>query len=535
MFIQDSVYSQRELSDVKSPVSCFSPNLVYNQYLGDYVLVPCRKCAACRSSYAVDLQNRIENECRAHSSNIFFTLTYDNVHLPMFYAFPSEDGVFFRAYRNNKLMVDAQGIELPELEFSLEDSWYMEPQHNPFSTGFGFCYKPDIQKFIKRLRIKLVRTYGNVPESKIRYFIASEYGPATFRPHYHGLLFCDDERIARDLPRLIRETWTLCSPERIDVQYVSGAAPQYVAKYVNGFACLPKVLQTKLTRPFHLASKCPALGAFKINESDIFDCFVNNNFERPSVDAKTSEVSFNLFPFKVLSRYFRKYSGYSEGNLDYELRLYKKYKSGDFIKRIDPETHRYDECHLRGDAYLNFSGSFKYIDYLWFKNIERLLNNKFTFPRRNEFGFVIGEHKDISFHLIDILRNMRNMYNNYSLYLMNSSYRSQEIVSKSNCSDYDVFTFYPFIWKSLPLTCNKSQFYSEPFIFGSSPHDFLTLHDVFRTLNVCYDSVYYDNFLRTVFYHHVVDAPFIKSAQDKLLRRIQNQDYKKKFNDLYKF
>ena len=41
MFIQDSVYSQRSVLDVKSPVACFHPNLVFNPYLGDYVLVPC--------------------------------------------------------------------------------------------------------------------------------------------------------------------------------------------------------------------------------------------------------------------------------------------------------------------------------------------------------------------------------------------------------------------------------------------------------------------------------------------------------------
>ena len=169
MFIQDSVYSQRSVLDVKSPVSCFHPNLVFNQYLCDYVVVPCRTCAACRSSYARDLQNRIEDECRAHSFNFFITLTYDNEHLPMYYAYPSEEGVYFRAFRGNKPMLDSHGLELPELDFDLDNSWYAEPQHNPFATGFGFCYKPDIQKFIKRLRIKLIRTYGNVSSSKIHY------------------------------------------------------------------------------------------------------------------------------------------------------------------------------------------------------------------------------------------------------------------------------------------------------------------------------------------------------------------------------
>lgn len=529
MFIKDSVYSQRTISDVKSPVSCFHPNLVFNPYLGDYVLVPCRTCAACRTSYARDLQNRIEEECRSHLSSVFFTLTYDNQHMPMYYANPSEDGVYFRAFRGNKPLLDAQGLELPELDFDLENSWYAEPQHNPYATGFGFCYKPDIQKFIKRLRITLVRKYGNVPQSKIRYFIASEYGPCTFRPHYHGIIFCDDPRIAEDLPRLIPSCWSLCSSERCDVQYVSGAAPQYVAKYVNGFARLPQVLSTKLTCPFHLASKNPALGSFKVDEKDLFDCFVNNNFERPSVDAKTCEVTYTLFPNKVLSRYFRKYSGYGEGNFDYELRLYQKYATGNFRKVYDSEEHRYVESHLRGDAYLSEEGSFKYVDYQWYKCIYRLLHSTFTFPKRNEFGFVVGMHENVKFTLPDILHNMRNMYNNYSLYLLNSYYRSLEVLSTQKVSPYDKLSFYPLIWKQFPYACNRYQFNCNPFYQGK------TLSFYFRQLHIDYDSVYYDGFLRDDFYDNMSLVPFIRSNQDKLLTQIQQSDYKKKFNDLYKF
>lgn len=529
MFIQDSVYSQRTVADVKSPVSCFSPNLVYNSYLGDYVLVPCRVCAACRSSYARDLQNRIEDECGAHKYNFFITLTYDNEHMPMYYAYPSEGGVYFRAFRGNKPLLDAQGLELPELDFNLEDSWYAEPQHNPFSTGFGFCYKPDIQKFIKRLRIKLVRKYGNVSSSKIRYFVASEYGPVTYRPHYHGVLFCDDDRIAEDLPRLIYEAWAMCSPERCDVQLVSGAAPQYVAKYVNGFARLPKVLSTQLTRPFHLASKNPALGTFKINEKEIFDCFVNNNFERPSVDAKTCELSYGLFPHKVLSRYFRKYTGYGEGNIDYELRLYKKYATGNYRKIYDSEEHRYIESHLRGEAYLHEKGSFKYVDYQWFKCVQRLLHGSFSFPKRNEFGYVVGMHENVTFTLIDILHNMRNMYNNYSLYLLNSYYRSQELLFSVDTTLYDRLSFYPYVWKLMPNVCNKYQYNCKPFYQGK------TLSYYFRQLHIDYNSVYDDGFLRSDFYDKMSTVSFIKVNQDKLLTQIQDSDYKKKFSDLYKF
>ena len=181
--------------------------------------------------------------------------------------------------------------------------------------------------------------------------------------------------------------------------------------------CFPVTI---LSRPFHLASKNPALGSFKIDEKEIFDCFVNNNFERPSVDAKTGEVTYALFPLKVLSRYFRRYCGYGESNLEYELRLYKKYATGNFRKIYNSEEHRYIECPLRGDAYLSTDGSFKYKDYLWYRCVSRLLRSSFSFPKRNEYGYVVGMYKNVTFTLVDILNNMRNMYCNYSLYLLNS-------------------------------------------------------------------------------------------------------------------
>lgn len=531
MFIKDSVYGQRSVSDAKSSMSCWHPNRIYNKYIDDYVIVPCRTCPACRYAYAIDLQQRINDECKAHEWNFFVTLTYDNKHMPMYYAYPSEDGVYFRAFRGDKPIVDENGFELPELDFNVEDSWYREPEHNPYQTGFGFCYKRDIQLFFKRLRIKIARNENNdIKKQKIRYFAASEYGPATFRPHYHIIVCCDNEELARIMPRLIYSAWSMCSPERCDVQLVSGAAPEYVAKYVTSAASLPKVLQTELTRTFHLASKRPALGAFKVDEKKIFDCFVNSAFECPRVDPKTCEVSYNLFPNKVLSRYFRKYCGYGESNLTYELQLYKKYDSGNYVKAIARATGRYVESPLRGVAYLDDPYSFKYKDYLWYKCVKRLLNTSFTYPHRNEFGVVDYYFKDVRFHHVrDICVNMRRMYNDYSLYLLNASYRSQELISRDGASGFELLSYYPYVYKDLPLTCSSSRFRLSPDIYP------LNYRSIFQRFGLKYGDVYKDNFLRLDFYVNVERCPFVVHAQNELMSRIQESDFKKKFNDLYKF
>ena len=530
MFIKDSVYGQRSAVEAKSSMSCWHPKKFYNKYLQDDVIVPCRECPACRYSYAIDLQQRICDECKAHKWNFFVTLTYDNEHLPMYYAFPSEDGCYFRAFRGDEPLLDEDGLELPELDFELEDSWYREPEHNPYHTGFGFCYKRDIQLFFKRLRIDISRNENkDISKQKIRYFVASEYGPATFRPHYHLIINCDNEDLARIMPRLVRENWAMCNSERCDVQLVSGAAPEYVAKYVNGFASLPEVLRTELTKPFHLASKRPAYGSFKVDEKKIFDCFVNSAFEIPRVDPETCEVSYVLFPNKVLCRYFRKYSGYGEGNIDYELRLYKKYESGNYVKAIDHRTGRYVECPLRGNDYLDDAYSFKYQDYLWYKNIKRLLNTSFTYPHRNEYGIVDYEFKDVRFTLGDIFVNMRRMFSDYSLYLLNSSYRSQELQSAAGASPFELLSYYPYVYKDLPLCCSPSRFRLSPDIYP------LTYKGIFERFGLKYEDVYNEHFMRTDFYINVECCPFVVHAQSELMSRIQESDYKKKFNDLYKF
>ena len=79
------------------------------------------------------------------------------------------------------------------------------------------------------------------------------------------------------------------------------------------------------------------------------------------------------------------------------------------------------------------------------------------------------------------------------------------------------------------MTCSKFDFYSKPSFYG------LSLSQVFRQLHIDYSAVYDDGFLRSSVYNSIIEAPFVKLNQDKLLTQIQKVDYKKKFNDLYKF
>ena len=93
------------------------------------VQVPCGKCIGCRLDYSRKWAIRCVLEAQMHKENCFLTLTYDDEHLP-------------------------KGEKLE---------------------------KEEMQKFWKRLR--------KATGTKIRYYMAGEYGTEGGRPHYHACVF----------------------------------------------------------------------------------------------------------------------------------------------------------------------------------------------------------------------------------------------------------------------------------------------------------------------------------------------------------
>jgi hypothetical protein len=100
------------------------------------LLVPCGKCIACRSNRAAEWGIRLQQEAEFHQEKCFITLTYNDKELPV---------------------LEVGEEKIPTL------------------------YKPDYQKFLKRLRKKL-------KDTKIKYFLCGEYGEKEGRPHYHIII-----------------------------------------------------------------------------------------------------------------------------------------------------------------------------------------------------------------------------------------------------------------------------------------------------------------------------------------------------------
>lgn len=110
--------------------------------------VPCGKCIECLKDRQNSWKIRLTEEAREHKHVYFFTLTYRDDSIPFSYTEAGE--------------------------------------------RINHVSKIDIQLWIKRHRIKFERYFNR--DIEFKYFICSEYGPNTGRPHYHGILFSDISR-----------------------------------------------------------------------------------------------------------------------------------------------------------------------------------------------------------------------------------------------------------------------------------------------------------------------------------------------------
>lgn len=193
------------------------------------LVVPCRKCLGCRMDYARDWRNRMLFELADNPKAIFLTLTYRDADLHMhdFYG-PDSDAP-----------IDSR----PELHY------------------------PDVQAFFKRLRNRFLGR-------RLRYYICGEYGPRTFRPHYHAIIYgigVDDipDRVVNrynDLrqPLFVSDLISDCWKKGFIL--FSGVTSQtcaYVSRYVlkkcySGDKVPPQLVG--LTPAFNVSSRRPGIG-----------------------------------------------------------------------------------------------------------------------------------------------------------------------------------------------------------------------------------------------------------------------------------
>lgn len=240
------------------------------------VPVPCGKCEACLARRARDWMIRLREEMKDSSYACFVTLTYDDEHLPR------EDRKVY------DWMIDQEVI--------FKDV----PVHRV----------RDCQLFLKRLR-------KDNPDVKIRYFLVSEFGPKTLRPHYHVIIFnLSRERCNK---AYISSKW---KNGFVEVSKVTEGRIAYVTKYCFGSTTLPYWLPKNFTK----MSLKPAIG-YKW-----YECYKKQLEILNEEDAYYFANSYHL---PCPAYYVRKFKKEFESSmLEDELAEYKQSKMEDYLDSL---------------------------------------------------------------------------------------------------------------------------------------------------------------------------------------------------------
>lgn len=252
------------------PTKCLHPVAIRNKSTDELMFVPCGHCVHCRHSYTQKWQERLNIEMEHSVSTLFITLTYDNDHLPVYL----HDG-FGNFHPQSKSLKPFQ-LSNYDYDFS---NLYLPPitsSNRDFTDSFACVSKYDVQLFLKRLRRQIdydknqYLTHVSYDDKAFRYFICSEYGPKTNRPHLHGLLFFKSECVANAVKECyLAASWKCCASRNRDCQFVFGKASEYVSKYVTVDSSLPDILKTPFTHTFHLFSRYPTIGVYDFKPSDL--------------------------------------------------------------------------------------------------------------------------------------------------------------------------------------------------------------------------------------------------------------------------
>lgn len=280
-------------------IYCLHPHRVFNKYLGSYITVPCGTCSACTSLHANSWKTRLEMEAKVHRYVFFQTLTYTDESLPR--------------------------LELDKIPFenrseTFEDSVARSKDFIRFHHGkIPYVRVSDFQKFMKRLRKNIYKKIGYHEKGLLRYFCAFEYGPTTFRPHMHMLLFFDSERVAGIIKECIYKSWRhqasnqeVSSFFRRNVgKFVDASCSGYVAGYLNCTSNLPAILREKQFRVKHVQSQNPPIGFAAIQPEQIQRILLGDSSTFSFVSEKTNRpVNLSLFT-TLESRFFPRCLGYA--------------------------------------------------------------------------------------------------------------------------------------------------------------------------------------------------------------------------------
>lgn len=264
-------------------LTCENPQIVWNNALQEYITVPCGHCSSCLRSKSLNWVQRIEVERLSHPASLFVTLTFDDAHLPVL------------SYDDALSLIPDSDIDY------FNDCWLRSSKVISFYNGLPYIGARPFQLFIKRLRRYVYKHFSSSLDSEklsVRYFCCMEYGPTTYRPHYHCILFFNDFSVADTCLERMGSFWSdynvstcqFTSIGRYTVEYVKSSANCYVSEYLNCVTDLPQIFSYRLFRPCSYKSTLPPIGLCALSDSQIQRIFSEKALDFSIKESDSGEV-----------------------------------------------------------------------------------------------------------------------------------------------------------------------------------------------------------------------------------------------------
>lgn len=327
--------------------NCLYPRLITNPATGEQVRVRCGKCSACQNAKAKNWINRLIEEASHHRYAFMVNLTYEDIHLPKM-RFDMLGNLKF-VNRDLDLCIPFYAIDevINKSQFPERERYYLVSRCED-RLGLPVLCTDDIQKFNKRLNKylhdKVTHQYGN-----FRYFICGEYGPGTYRPHYHAVYYFDRLDISACFAEAVHKAWSLGDTSVADI--FSNGGFSYVAQYVNMSTHLPAVYSLKELRQRHTFSKCPPLGSGSLLVEALREIYDRKPIKRTVYDPMSAKYVVVPANITFKNRYFPKCDGYSKRSDSSRIALYRiteVFPSEDFRQFLDEVYSFYSSYKLYG-------------------------------------------------------------------------------------------------------------------------------------------------------------------------------------------
>lgn len=336
---------------IQSFVKCLSPIRLRDSHGYPY-LVPCGKCVACQNNRRSSLSLKLRLEEYTSEYCYLLTLTYDDIHLPLFsLGTDNQTNDFLCLYPYSERMrsdsmvsdfcsdffnFDSDFVDMMDYYASFVQNY--ETTYNKscvYGHGlYALLYYRDIQLFLKRLR-KYINKHFN---EKIRFYIIGEYGTKSLRPHWHCLLFFNSSELSQafedcenvgttsrrcECPRFLRPLWQYGI---VDSKRTNGECYNYVSSYVNQSSRFPKLLvllsNQKAYHSLQLGQILPEESFISAIQKGDFSFFEQQFF----IDAYGNENSYPIWR-SYYHRFFPKFTCSSQLSFEETYRVLTSYET----------------------------------------------------------------------------------------------------------------------------------------------------------------------------------------------------------------